>query len=103
MSELDPMAPIRNYGERMRPEQPDEKPAGQAVLLASVVAALPELQRCGVRRLTVGQLTVELDRVQIGDTAPGGVAGDDAEPADTLPPQPEPGQSDDLDLAAVDG
>ncbi|HMI92634.1 MAG TPA: hypothetical protein VK509_14765 [Polyangiales bacterium] len=51
------------YGQRMVPAHPDERPHGHAALLAAVVASLPAMQANGVRRLTVGVLTVELERV----------------------------------------
>jgi hypothetical protein len=104
MSKLDPLATERAEHHREMERKTrlvdDMHAAG---LLAAVVAALPEMQRTGVRRLTIGALTVELDRVQIASDDDADRAADDAGDRATLPPQPEPGESDDLDLAAVDG
>lgn len=83
-------------------------PSEAESLLAAAVAALPELQRQGVRRLVVGGLVLELDRVEppyVGeDTDASPRARSDASD-DThggMPPHPPPGESDDLDTAAVE-
>ena len=74
-------------------------------LLRTAVAALPEMRRAGVRRLSVGGLTLELEHAEPGYEPDGPVqAGDRGDEHDVgLPGQPAPGESDNLDLAAVDG
>jgi hypothetical protein len=71
-------------------------------LLAALRDALPDMQRHGVRRLQLGPLTVEIDRVD-----PLAVFDENGQPIavearSTLPTQPPPGETDDLDTAAVD-
>lgn len=77
---------------------------GDVRLLEALTAALPELQRHGVRKLTLGGLAVELERVDTPWSAAGDEpAGDrDGDLDGGLPPVPPSGESDDLDTAAVE-
>lgn len=82
-----------------------EKSTAEVQLLKALTAALPELQRHGVRRIQLSFMTVELERVEPpwpADEPAGQLPAHAGNGLDTLPEQPPPGESDDLDTAAVE-